>query len=381
MALTDTSLSSRWLSAEHCTRGGVLTLHTAVHVVRPCGYDVTTVDALRSTAPTLFAWFGRSVCSHHIWTLSFSFSVCLLPCLCLIPKGGSTALDSCQVVHVAGSLLVSWHPLGYIADSVLATVSGSVLFTFTVHCCRHTVAALKILGTYNLHTDVCLVSGRLHTDSSAEPHSSSGCFFPGDTAQCCVQGRLHTTLLLRVLRTEHPLQGPTAATHSSSPTQGHRHHQQSQQYQQQQWSHSSPSYTALLYTTSTSRTWGTDTPGNFTQHPFKSSARSPPCEPWPLLPRRVHRLHLSFRPFHSPRSVPPKWEHIPLSTGAHKRSASAALAGIHPAICAEARAGRGPFPRPMRSIIPMVRFGLPNHLGMATSTMQTLISCIINTVS
>ena len=75
MALTDTLLRSRWLSALHCTGGVVLTLQTAVHIVRPCVYAVTTVDALRSTTPTLSALSGRSVCTHHILTLSSSFSL------------------------------------------------------------------------------------------------------------------------------------------------------------------------------------------------------------------------------------------------------------------------------------------------------------------
>ena len=63
-----------------------------------CGQTVRPrcEDALRSTTPTLSALSGRRVCSHHVWTLSFSFSVCLLPCFCLIPNGGSTAVDSCQ---------------------------------------------------------------------------------------------------------------------------------------------------------------------------------------------------------------------------------------------------------------------------------------------
>ena len=75
MAYTVTLLSSRWLIAPHCTRGAVLTLQTAVHVIRPCSYAATTVDALRSTTPILSALFGRSVCSHHILARSFSFSL------------------------------------------------------------------------------------------------------------------------------------------------------------------------------------------------------------------------------------------------------------------------------------------------------------------
>ena len=47
------------------------------------------------------------------------------------------------------------------------------------------------------------------------------------------------------------------------------------------------------------------------------------------------------------------------STAAHKRNASPALARTHLAISAEASSGRGPSPKPLPTVIPMVRFGPP----------------------
>ena len=98
MALTDTLRRSRWLSALHFTRGVVLTLRTAVHVVRPCVYAVTTVYAPRSTTPTLSALSGRSVCPHHILTLSFSFSLIVAaPPVLWLPQEG-LVLPTCHHV-------------------------------------------------------------------------------------------------------------------------------------------------------------------------------------------------------------------------------------------------------------------------------------------
>ena len=62
-------------------------------------------------------------------------------------------------------------------------------------------------------------------------------------------------------------------------------------------------------------------------------------------------------------STTPVGPHPTLSTAAHKRSASTALARTHLATSTEARAGRGPFPKPMPTITPMVRFGLPKPPG------------------
>ena len=61
MALIGTLLESRWLRVLYCSHEVELTLQTAVHVVRPCIYTVTTVDALRSTTPTLSVLSGHSV--------------------------------------------------------------------------------------------------------------------------------------------------------------------------------------------------------------------------------------------------------------------------------------------------------------------------------
>ena len=51
--------------------------------------------------------------------------------------------------------------------------------------------------------------------------------------------------------------------------------------------------------------------------------------------------------------------HPSLFAEAPERGASTALARTHLGISTEARAGRGPFPKPMPIIIPIVRFGLP----------------------
>ena len=59
-------------------------------------------------------------------------------------------------------------------------------------------------------------------------------------------------------------------------------------------------------------------------------------------------------------------QHPTLSSAAQQRNASTALAGIQPAICAEARAGPRPFPKPTDTIIPTVRFGQPKPPGHGT---------------
>ena len=101
-----------------------------------------------------------------------------------------------------------------------------------------------------------------------------------------------------------------------------------------------------------------------------------------VLPRQVHSLHLSFPPPYSPMSIPPQvGPHPTLSIADQKRSASTALAGTHLAISAEACAG-WTIPKAHGYYFTYATtFGFPNHLGMATSTMQTVTSCIIDTVS
>ena len=81
-------------------------------------------------------------------------------------------------------------------------------------------------------------------------------------------------------------------------------------------------------------------------------------------PRRVRSLHFCLRPPYSPISAPPRWNHIPVSSPKPpKRGAGAALPRTHLVISAEARVGRGPFPKPMPAIILMVRFGPPKPSG------------------
>ena len=92
-----------------------------------------------------------------------------------------------------------------------------------------------------------------------------------------------------------------------------------------------------------------------------------------VLPRFLHPLHLSFRPPYSPMSAPPKWDHIPLSPPQPKKGV------LGPPL-------REPtlpsVPRPVLVVDHSQSPCLPSyHLGMATSTMQTVISCIINIVS
>ena len=74
--------------------------------------------------------------------------------------------------------------------SVLDTNIGADLYTNIVHNGHPTVAA----ETYCLYAHVWLVSGRLHTDSSAQHHSASGRTYSACPTQCLCQGGLHTTL-------------------------------------------------------------------------------------------------------------------------------------------------------------------------------------------
>ena len=143
-----------------------------------------------------------------------------------------------------------------------------------------------------------------------------------------------------------------AAAHPSSPTQGHRHYQQSQQASPSAppppsgleaqtllgISHNIPSKAALARRSS-SHGPGLSPPGT-----------QPSSQPPPALQSHVSTTHVG--------------PHPTLFAAAPRRSASTALAGTHLAISAEARAGRGPFPESMPTIMPMVRFfGLPNPLG------------------
>ena len=104
------------------------------------------------------------------------------------------------------------------------------------------------------------------------------------------------------------------------------------------------------------------------------------------------RRSLAHGPCHSPPGTqnssppPPALQHHVSTTqvGPHpslfaaapERSASTALAGTHLAISAEARA-----PSPCLPPYPWYVLAYASHLDTATSTMQTVISCIINTVS
>ena len=63
--------------------------------------------------------------------------------------------------------------------------------------------------------------------------------------------------------------------------------------------------------------------------------------------------------------VPPKiGTHTARSSATHTRSASTALAGTHPAIGADPRVGRGPFPKPRPVVLPMVNFGQAKPAGL-----------------
>ena len=101
-----------------------------------------------------------------------------------------------------------------------------------------------------------------------------------------------------------------------------------------------------------------------------------------VLPRRVHSPHLSFLPLHSPMSVPHLWDHIPLSPLQPTKGVlvpplrEPTLPPVpRPALVVD------PSQSPCLLSHPWYVLDYPNHLGMATSTMQTVISCIINIVS
>ena len=63
--------------------------------------------------------------------------------------------------------------------------------------------------------------------------------------------------------------------------------------------------------------------------------------------------------------VPPKiGTQTARSSATHTRSASTAVAGTHPAIGADPRVGRGPFPKPRPVVLPMVNFGQAKPAGL-----------------
>ena len=66
-----------------------------------------------------------------------------------------------------------------------------------------------------------------------------------------------------------------------------------------------------------------------------------------------------------PHVVPPKWEHSPLVHQLPTKGVQAPpRAGTHPAIGANPRAGRGPFPKPRPVVLPMVSFGQAKLAGL-----------------
>ena len=111
----------------------------------------------------------------------------------------------------------------------------------------------------------------------------------------------------------------------------------------------------------------------------------------PARPPQAHGLSSLSPGFQPSSQLPPArqrhvsttqvGQHPTLSIASQKRNASTAFAGIQPAISAEARAGRGPFPKPMPTILPVVRFGQPEHgtlhnavSGLTTSTASLCFS-------
>ena len=77
-----------------------------------------------------------------------------------------------------------------------------------------------------------------------------------------------------------------------------------------------------------------------------------------FLPRQVRHSHpLQRRPC-SHMLVPPTWEHTPLVHQLPTKGVQVPpWRETHPAIGADPRAGRGPFPKPLPVVLPMVSFG------------------------
>ena len=119
----------------HCIHGAKFTLQTAVHVVRML---LRCNDCRRVVLHRFHS--VRVVRPQRLFTPHFDFqfliSACLHSCLCLIPNGGSNVLDSRQVVHMVGTMLVSWHPLVF-----------SPIFRQPVPTSSATVAAHVCFGT------------------------------------------------------------------------------------------------------------------------------------------------------------------------------------------------------------------------------------------
>ena len=240
--------------------------------------------------------------------------------------------------------------------------------------------------------DLTSLRRRLHTDSSAQPHSASGCIHSTvrltkmpptqlstiESLQRCVfskdlSRRTNPLLQPEDISTIHSLSSNSS---NSSPTPTSKHSAMCRHLRVSPTLLTSPGKRHLQDLKI--RTYYVLQ----TQSPPKQRPRAHLKRTIPVLSRQVHRIHLSFLPHSSPMSVPPKWDHIPLSP-------------LQPQKRVPVPTLREPtlpsVPRPVLVVdhslspclpsYPCYALGYLNHLGMATSTLQTVTSCIINTVS
>ena len=119
----------------------------------------------------------------------------------------------------------------------------------------------------------------------------------------------------------------------------------------------------------------------FTQQTYfqKQRLRAVLCPMAPFSPCRLRSLHPSPRPPCSPMSVPPKWDHIPVSSTQPLKECLCRPCGNPP--CHQCRGSCWSWTisqNPCLLIYLCYALGYPNHLGMATCTMQTVTSCNIN---
>ena len=245
--------SSRWLRSLHCTRGVALTLQTAVHVFRLCGYAVISADALRSTTSTLSVLSGHSICSHHILPYSLFLSSHDWTALWGQARSLTLAQASTPISSTTGApqlplkLIFSSHTSGWSLNASTQTVQPSPTLPQDACSCRLT--------------------------------------------QCHYHRRLHTTLNFRFspeMLLQRPLtpHGPSICTwrcqwRPSSPTQGDRHYQQSRV----------TAHHLRLRDLRNRHSW------KFHTTPFEKQRPRVYLRPVAsVLPRRVFSLHLNFRP-------------------------------------------------------------------------------------
>ena len=295
---------------------------------------------------------------HHARSMSLT-----VPCPCSTSDRGSTACDTAVVYilryrnplalssSLSSTATISWK--FYVVDSALVTLestfstpsgstSPSTHNAATAHASTQPSISEFLQLCFTQHTFRRTVPLRLHEDLN-DAHC------PGDSGN------------------PREVTFADAATHLSfaeffAPTQGHRHYQQSSGC-------SGPIPVPRTQPDSTP-----PPPPGLEEQALLGISHNTLSLAAPVRPLSHNGTSFTSPDTPTPPTSPPTLQpqvsttqvgtHITRSSAAHKRSASTALAGTHPAIGADPRAACGSYSKPRPFVLPVVRYGLPKPVGL-----------------